>query len=565
MTEQYEGRLELTWTNKPLRLLAHEDGSYEWIYPSDYRVAEVRLLHDLDVFGTVAKRRAADNLLIHGDALNALTSLARLQEFAAEFLGKVQLAYLDPPFNTQQTFLQYDDALEHSVWLTMMRDRLLQIRDLMAPSGTVWVHLDDTEVHRARCVLEELFGPENYIGTVVWEKKKKPSFLHGQMATITDFILVYGKNRSLAPPFLEGSSTEGKGIPFHNQGNAYGQLTFPSRAVAFALPNGRIPAQDMSTRTIRSELLDDVKVVDGFNANEFRMLGEWRFSQRSMDEMVAAGDTIKIAKIPFRPNLVRVETIGKKIANLFSFRTNGTPTNEDAKEESRLLFGKEFDTPKPEGLLSRIISCATEKGDIVLDCFLGSGTTAAVAHKLGRRWVGVEWSAENVKDYAVPRLRKVVEGKDSGGITDAVGWTGGGGFRTLDVARSMFQSDGGLVFLADWMTNGVLSEATAAQLGFSYEADPPFSGRKGRTRLAVVDGIVNEPVIRLLVGALPERERVVVCGTGIDTQARPILRELRPGSTLRKIPAALLDEYRSTRQPRNSDIADAQGAAEVAG
>jgi adenine-specific DNA-methyltransferase len=114
----------------------------------------------------------------------------------------------------------------------------------------------------------------------------------------------------------------------------------------------------------------------------------------------------------------------------------------------------------------------------------------------------------------------------------------------------MFEADGGLVFLADWMTNGSLAEATAAQLGFVHEADPPFSGRKGRTRLTVVDGVVNESVVRLVVSALPENERVVVCGTGIDTDARPILRNLRPGSTLRKIPAALLDEYRTTRQLR---------------
>ena len=129
----YEGRLELTWTNKHLRLLAHEDGWYEWVPPSDYRVAEVRLLDDVSTVGEVGRVRARDNLLIRGDALNALRSLARLPEFAREYFGKVKLAYLDPPFNTQQSFLQYDDALEHSVWLTMMRDRLLQIRDLLAP------------------------------------------------------------------------------------------------------------------------------------------------------------------------------------------------------------------------------------------------------------------------------------------------------------------------------------------------------------------------------------------------------------------------------------------------
>jgi len=131
----------------------------------------------------------------------------------------------------------------------------------------------------------------------------------------------------------------------------------------------------------------------------------------------------------------------------------------------------------------------------------------------------------------------------------------------------MFETDGGLVFLADWMTNGTLAEATAAQLGFTYEPDPPFSGRKGRTRLAVVDGVVNEAVVRLVVSALTEKERVVVCGTGIDTDARPILRDLRPGSTLRKIPAALLDEYRSARQLRfeltHSEVPESMNGKEL--
>src|SRR5258708_23099780 len=125
---QYQGQLELTWTNKHLRLLAHDDGSYEWLEPSDYRVAEGRLLHDVTSVGSVGKRRAADNLLIRGDALHALTSLAKLPEFPAEYLCNVKLSYIDPPFNTGQAFTSYDDNLEHSVWLTMLRDRLMQIQ-----------------------------------------------------------------------------------------------------------------------------------------------------------------------------------------------------------------------------------------------------------------------------------------------------------------------------------------------------------------------------------------------------------------------------------------------------
>jgi adenine-specific DNA-methyltransferase len=138
---RYEGRLELTWTNKAECLLAQEEGSYQWVSPSDYRVAEVRLLHDAGVVGDVHtdRARAKDNLLIRGDALNALMTLTRLPEFEREYVGKVKLAYLDPPFNTKQSFLHYDDALEHSVWLTMMRDRLQLIQTLLSPDGSVWV------------------------------------------------------------------------------------------------------------------------------------------------------------------------------------------------------------------------------------------------------------------------------------------------------------------------------------------------------------------------------------------------------------------------------------------
>jgi len=160
MTSSYSGRLELTWTNKDRTLLAHEDQTYEWVEPADYRVSEVRLLQDVASVGETAPQsnRASDNLLIRGDALHALNSLSRLPEFAKAYVGKVKLCYIDPPFNTGQAFEHYDDALEHSVWLTMLRDRLVQIKELLADDGSVWVHLDDAEVHRCRSVLDEVFG-----------------------------------------------------------------------------------------------------------------------------------------------------------------------------------------------------------------------------------------------------------------------------------------------------------------------------------------------------------------------------------------------------------------------
>jgi DNA modification methylase len=648
---KYEGRLELTWTNKGMRLLAHEDGSYEWVSPSDYRVAEVRLLHDVCTVGETGKIRAADNLLIRGDALNALLSLARLPEFATEYLGKVKLAYLDPPFNTQQSFLQYDDALEHSVWLTMIRDRLVQVRDLLSPTGSVWVHCDDAEQHRLRSAMDEVFGPENFIATVIWEKADSARNDAKHLSTDQDYILVYAKHKeSWTPNRLARtaqmnsiySSPDGDPLPWFDgdptapgakthQGMVYaiqspftGQLQYPGVGRCWFAEQSRILAALSEWAPFELREIGDQKKraqVCGVPEGEVRagvpalMLGvpidsattsaQRRYNEGIWPEVIfRSGGTGGIGRKRYQP-----ET---GMAPRTLWLNSEVGHNRTAKAELKALFPGEvpFSTPKPERLLERILQIATEPGDIVLDCFVGSGTTAAVAQKMSRRWVVAERELDTVANFALPRLQKVVAGEDLGGITtvetlvggdlpngvkpgdtraaaktvDALSkagaldevdgldeattkalvkalraadktmtettWLGGGGFRVLDVSPSMFEADGGLVFLADWMTNGTLAEATAAQLGFTYEPDSPFSGRKGRTRLAVVDGVVNESVVRLVVSALPDRERVVVCGTGIDTDARPILRELRPGSTLRKIPAALLDEYRSARQLR---------------
>lgn len=536
----YDGRLELTWTNKHLRLLAHEDGQYEWVPPSDYRVAEVRLLDDMVTVGDVGPERARDNLLIRGDALNALRSLARLPEFASEYLGKIKLAYLDPPFNTQQSFLHYDDALEHSVWLTMMRDRLLQIRDLLKPDGSVWVHLDDSEVHRARCVLDEVFGAGNFVATVIWEKADSPRNSARQLSTDHDYIVIYSREPEWSPQRLPRTDAANS-IYSNPDGDPRGPW---------------LPGDPYANKPYSRGLYE----VIGRSGRTFKPPPGrfWRVSQERLRELDADGRVWWGPKGAARPSIKRYLGEVADLVPRTLWTRDEVGSNRTSKNEIRALFpgAPSFATPKPEALMHRILQIGTAPGDIVLDCFVGSGTTAAVAHKMGRRWLAIEREAASIDTYATPRLSKVVRGEDAGGVTDVTDWIRGGGFRLLNVAASMFEADAGLVFLGGWMTNGKLAEATAAQLGFEYEVSPPFVGRKGRTRLAVIDGVVNEAVVRILAGALDDRERVVVCGTGIDTDARPILRELRPGSTLRKIPAALLEEYRSSRQLR-------LGAAEV--
>lgn len=541
-TEKYEGRLELTWTNKHLRLLAQDDGTYEWVNPADYRVAEVRLLHSTAAIGKVGSEssRARDNLLIKGDALNALTSLAQLPEFASEYLGKVKLVYLDPPFNTQQSFLQYDDALEHSVWLTMMRDRVLQIRDLLSEDGSLWIHCDDSEHAYLKVMLDEIFGRGNFIANVLWQKMSTREN-RTDVSTVHDYLVAYardrriwGEHRNLLP--FGAEQTERFQNPDDDPRGPWASL----------------PAHGKAGKGRRAAQFYTITVPSGRNVDP--PPGRcWVYVRERFDEKVADnriwfgrdGDAVPRIK-------VFLSEVEQGLVPTTWWIKDEVGTTAEAKKEIVALFPDEtpFATPKPERLLHRIIHVASNPGDVVLDCFLGSGTAAAVAQKMGRRWVGVERESETIERFAAPRLKLVIGGQDPGGVTEQTAWEGGGGLRVLEVAHSMFEADGGLVFLAEWMTNGALAEATAAQLGYKYEDDPPFAGRKGRTRLAVVDGVVNESVVRLLTGALADNERLVVCGTAIDPDVRALLKDLRPGSTMRKIPAALLARYRQSNQLR---------------
>jgi adenine-specific DNA-methyltransferase len=526
LAEQPEGRLELTWTWKHRRLLAADDHNFDWVSPADYRVAEVRLLHEHSEVGEVPAGRAQGNLLIRGDALHALRSLTEIPEFSRHVAGKVKCCYIDPPFNTGEAFEHYDDGLEHSVWLTMMRDRLQQIRTLLAPGGTVWVHLDDAEAAYCRVLMDEVFGRGSFIATVIWKRRNDPRNTAQSLSADHDYILVYAKDMTQLR-LNELPRTEEMETAYSNPDNdprgpwRMGDLAarnpYSRGTYEVTTPSGRVipgPPSGSYWRVSREELArldEDHRIYWGADGSSRPYLKRFRSEVR-------AG---RVASTVWHP-----EEVG--------FVRNG-------KEEVRALVGDVFATPKPEKLLQRIIALSTNPGDLVLDCFAGSGTTAAVAHKNGRRWIAIEWNAQTIADFTLPRLAKVVEGTDSGGVTTESGWPGGGGFRILDVGPSMYTEEAGLVMLADWATNGALAEATAAQLGFEYDPeDRPFCGRKGRRRLAVLDGLVDANMIRLLLGALPEGWRVVVAGASIDPSAAA---ELPKGSRLRKIPDALLQKY----------------------
>jgi adenine-specific DNA-methyltransferase len=391
---------------------------------SDYRVAEVRLLDDAGVVGDCGQGpRARDNLLIRGDALHALTSLSELPEFARELVGRVKLAYIDPPFNTQQTFPQYDDALEHSVWLTMMRDRLLTIRKLLRPDGSVWVHCNDDEQHRLRCVLDEVFGESAFIATIVWQgrysRDSRPA-----IGPVHHFIHVY------APM---GTAWKGVRNRIHREDLKWRN---PDND-----PNGEWVDEPFQAQAGRATINQfyGVRLPNGTYVPPPDQRA-WAMPQHRYEQLLEENPHRFWfgAKGESRPRIKRYRELEEKqgLVPWTWWPHDEVGHSEEAFDEVTALVpdAPTFSTPKPERLLERIITVASDPGDIVLDCFAGSGTTAAVAHKMRRRWITVERNAETLDRYVLPRLNQVVHGQDPGGATLMSGWAGGGGFRLLDVA-----------------------------------------------------------------------------------------------------------------------------------
>ena len=341
------------------------------------------------------------NMMIEGDNLEVLKVLQR------SYTNKVKLIYIDPPYNTGKDFVYRDNHRDgitnylkitgqldgngdkfcsntdasgrfHTNWLNMMYPRLKVARNCLRSDGIILVSIGDEEAHHLRLMCDDIFGYDNFCGTFIWEKKKKPSFLDRNMGTVTDYIVAYAKDRIQSPAFTAGLVEEGKKYPFNNAGNTMAVLTFPEKSVTFNMVDQTVAAQDMSKGNIRTELLDDVHILGGKNQGKFRLRGEWRYSQSKLNKLISEGGKILIGKVPFRPNYISQSDERKKTANLLSYRINAIPTNEDATQHARGIFGGDVVSyPKPEGLLKYLIRSVSNGDDIILDFFAGSGTTAS--------------------------------------------------------------------------------------------------------------------------------------------------------------------------------------------
>ena len=518
-------KLELTWIGKETRPRLEPRILIEDPARSHHAA---RRVSDADSF---------DNKLIFGDNLLALKALE------AEYTSMVKCIYIDPPYNTGSAFKQYDDGREHSIWLGLMRDRLEILKRLLKDDGIIFVHIDDNEHAYLKVLLDEIFGRSNFCGQFIWEKKKKPSFLNANMGIVTEYILAYSPDRSKSPPFIGGVTTEGKKYPLNNAGNGIQTLEFPADSVSFRCGDGIYRPQDMSEGNIITELLDEFVIRNGKNVSSFRLRGEWRYSQKKLNEIIAEGEELVISKLPFRPNHIKAGGEDKKIKNLLSIAHYQISTYEDSSAESIALFGNEdaFDYPKPELLIKILIDAVTSRDDLVLDSFAGSGTTGAVAHKMGRRWIMVELG-EHCHTHIIPRLKKVIDGQDPGGITEAVGWKGGGGFRYYKLAPSLLEKDK----WGNWVINkeynaAMLAEALCKLEGFTYapsETEYFIHGHSTETDFIWVttQSLGHEQLTALSEDVGSNRTLLVLCSA-----YRADIKQF-PNLTVKKIPNAVLQK-----------------------
>jgi len=369
------------------------------------------------VFGDASA--AKNNLLIQGDNLQALKALLPF------YRGQVKCIFIDPPYNTKSAFEHYDDNLEHSQWLSMMLPRLQVLRDLLSEDGSIWVTIDDNEGHYLKVLMDEVFGRGNFVSNVIWQKKFSPQNDAKWISNSHDHVHCYAFNKNCWFPNPLPRSTE-MDERFKNPDND---------------PRGAWSATDLTRAEHRDR--DYWGLVTPSGKTVYPAKGRsWSRPKENIEKLVAD------ERLWFGPNGSNLPRLKKFLSEMDGGLTpqsiwlhSEVGNNQEAKKEILQLDAETvFDTPKPERLLQRVLHLATNPGDLVLDSFLGSGTTAAVAHKMGRRWIGIEMG-EHATTHCTPRLQKVIDG-EQGGISAAVGWQGGGGFQLLQLGAPLFDELG---------------------------------------------------------------------------------------------------------------------------
>ena len=371
-----------------------------------------------------------DNLIIKGNNLLALHSLKK------KYAGKVKLIYIDPPYyftkHKESDSFNYNSNFRLSTWLTFMHNRLSVAKELLKNGGVILCHIKEDGVHWLKVLMEEIFKVENFVETFIWKNTDNPDSLSKKSRSSVEYILCYEVNKDSSVQYL-GKQTENGDAPLLNSGNSIHPLTFPAQTIRFNIPDG-IYECGMPDRV---EILTPIKVENGLNSNEVTLKGEFKWSQQTLDEEIEKGTYFLCKTNKFSIRFQRKDGVymapEKYFDEQYLSKAIGVGSNEDASTHIKQM-GLEFSFSKPESVVAFFIKSITVEKDIVIDFFLGSGTTAAVAHKMNRRYIGID-QMDYIEDTACNRLTKVIEG-EQGGVSKSVNWQGGGSFVYCELAKA---------------------------------------------------------------------------------------------------------------------------------
>lgn len=521
-------KLELTWYGKdePIRV-------------------EPRLLIENAALSNTASDPDTQNMLIHGDNLLALKALE------SKYAGQVKCIYIDPPYNTGSAFEHYDDNLEHSQWLNLMQPRLELLKHLLSNDGSIWISIDDDEGHYLKVLCDEIFGRNNYVNTVIWEKKYAPQGNAQWFTDSHDFVLVYAKNKTTWCPNLLPRSNSMNAKYKNPDGDPKGPWR-PDNAT-ISLSGGQRGAQ--YARTGYCENIYELKAPNGktYLPPQGRC---WYYPEKRMMEAIAEGKIFFGKDGQGAPQLKRYMAEVKQGATAMTiWKRDEVGDNQEAKREVRSFNSESvFATPKPERLIERILTLATNPGDLVLDSFLGSGTTAAVAQKMGRRWIGVEMG-NHAYTHCKVRLDKVIAGQDPGGITKAQNWQGGGGYRFYEVAPTLINKDPFDEYVINEAYDAdMLAAAVALHEGFRYQPDSSLFWKQSvgneSSYLFVTTRHLNSIYLDSIKDTMEEGEYLIIACRSFDSG----LDKAYGNITVKKIPQMLLDRCEFGKTDYNLNI-----------
>ena len=527
-------KLELTWIGKEKRprlepriLLEDQEKSYH----AKHRVS------DGDIF---------DNRLIFGDNLLALKALE------AEFSGKVKCVFIDPPYNTGSAFTHYDDGLEHSIWLGLMRDRLEVIRRLMSEDGSLWITIDDNESHYLKVLCDEIFGRINFVSNVVWQKKSSPQANATWLSDSHDHVLVFAKDKALFRPRKLQRTDKQNAIYKHSdvydgvddKGKSHGRGPWFPGDFTLSLASGARGKQ--YAKTGESDNIYPIETPSGREVWPAKGRA-WAYV-RSSYERLLADHRVHFGKDgSSKPTIKRflAEIEDGGVVAMTTWHYSEVGENRTAAQEIKAFNPDDpFSTPKPEKLLARVLDIATQPGDLVLDSFAGSGTTGAVAHKMGRRWIMVELG-EHCHTHIIPRLKKVIDGEDAGGITETVEWKSGGGFRYYKLASSLIINDrwGNPVVNPEYNA-AHLAEALCKLEGFAYAPSETRWWQHGhsseRDFIYVTTQNLSTNQLQALSDEVGGEQSLLVCCAAFHGVTAAKASERWPNLTLKKIPKMVL-------------------------